>query len=351
MKQIRPRDHDDIQTYSSLNDQKPGISRRGFISSVSSTAAVFVGWNSASAQAEISTKKKFVPPNSQQRMNAVGPVKNLSRSMQRAFDPSTHFEPIPTPESDGWLSEHEESGQTYEQFRKSHPRKPDDRRSKLYVVSFGELDPDWSPKLADLESFASAFFQLPVKSLPPDSLGDNRITTRERAGHRQYLSRDLLRILKEQLPADGFALVGVTMEDLYPDPQWNYVYGQAFAADGVGVYSFARYDPLFWDEKRTEAARELLLIRSLKVMLHETCHLFGLAHCTYFHCLMNGANNLKEADTQPLHLCPVCLRKLHHSLGFDIVTRYEALQREYERLSIHSESDWLANRLKFLREE
>lgn len=325
--------------------------RRALLLSIPSVALFLARPNVAFAQNRTATKTGFTPPNAQQRLKAIGPTNNLSAELQRAFDPATHFEPVPPPEPGGWLAEHKEAGQTFEQFRKSSPKRPDARRSKLYLVSFGEFDEDWSPKLADLEACASAFFNLSVKSLPPQVLTDNRITTRERGGRRQYLSRDLLRVLAELLPDDGFALVGITMQDLYPGPQWNYVYGQASVDDSVGIYSFARYDPLFWNEKRTPDAHDELLSRSLKVMLHETCHLFGMAHCIYFHCLMNGANNLQEADEQPLHLCPVCLRKLHHSIGFNVIARDQALLREYSRLSIKSESQWLETRLKFVRGE
>jgi archaemetzincin len=35
------------------------------------------------------------------------------------------------------------------------------------------------------------------------------------------------------------------MEDLYPDPAWNFVFGQASLRERVEVFSFARYDPAF----------------------------------------------------------------------------------------------------------
>jgi len=35
----------------------------------------------------------------------------------------------------------------------------------------------------------------------------------------------------------------------------------------------------------------LLLRRSMKVLTHETGHIFGLAHCVYFACVMNGSNH------------------------------------------------------------
>ena len=32
---------------------------------------------------------------------------------------------------------------------------------------------------------------------------------------------------------------------------------------------------------------------------------------------MNGSSQLDEADQKPFALCPVCLRKLSHYLGFE----------------------------------
>lgn len=36
--------------------------------------------------------------------------------------------------------------------------------------------------------------------------------------------------------------------------------------------------------------------RSMKTACHELCHVFGMTHCPYFECLMNGSNLMNEAD-------------------------------------------------------
>jgi len=293
--------------------------------------------------------KKFVPPTVERRHNAVGSLNNLTGPTKRAFESDELFEPMTAPQRGDWLAEHPEKGQTFDQFVGSRPQKPDAKHSTVYLVPFGEFDAEWSPKLTDLEQCTSAFFQLPVKSLQPQELDEKKFTMRENDGRKQFLTKDFLRLLPKLRPADGFAIVGITMEDLYPDPAWNYVFGQASPRDQTGIYSFARYDPLFWRQRRTPEARELLLIRSLGVLLHETCHMFEMAHCIYYMCLMNGANNLEESDRSPMHLCPVCLRKLQSSIGFDVVTQYEALLKEYDRLEITDETQWLKKRLASLR--
>ncbi len=35
------------------------------------------------------------------------------------------------------------------------------------------------------------------------------------------------------------------MAEIYPSPQWNFVYGSASIDEEIGIYSFAQLDPLF----------------------------------------------------------------------------------------------------------
>ena len=40
---------------------------------------------------------------------------------------------------------------------------------------------------------------------------------------------------------------------------------------------------------------------------------------------MNESSNIAEAATQPLFLCPICLRKMHKAIGFDPLERYRQM--------------------------
>jgi len=60
-------------------------------------------------------------------------------------------------------------------------------------------------------------------------------------------------------------------------------------------------------------------------MSHEICHILGMAHCQYFSCTMNTSSSVLHTDTQPLLLCPVCLRKLQLSSPFELKDRYKRL--------------------------
>jgi archaemetzincin len=63
---------------------------------------------------------------------------------------------------------------------------------------------------------------------------------------------------------------------------------------------------------------------------------------------MNGSNHLKESDSRPMHLCPVCLHKLQYSIGFDVVERYAKLFHFYKKVGFDDEAQWLAKRLKWI---
>jgi archaemetzincin len=68
-----------------------------------------------------------------------------------------------------------------------------------------------------------------VKTLPAVSLETAKFTTRynPNTGNLQILTSDVLDFLKTRVPPDAFCLLAITMEDLYPEPSWNFVFGQA----------------------------------------------------------------------------------------------------------------------------
>jgi hypothetical protein len=94
---------------------------------------------------------------------------------------------------------------------------------------------------------------------------------------------------------------------------------------------------------------KILLERSCKVLAHEIGHMLGIAHCTYYECLMNGSGHLEEDFRQPLHLCPTDLRKLMTVLERGVVERYEKLLEFYNEVGFVDEILWLRERIKYLK--
>lgn len=295
---------------------------------------------------------QFAPPDKAERSAALGNISDLPASLRRALEPGTSFQPIGMPKPADWLANHPEPGQSFEAFVNSRPNRPGNRRKRIYLQPLGDLSRSGGPSVKRLVQFASAFFALDVAALPALDLNQIHVTKRRNpySGQEQILTTDTLELLRQRLPDDAFALLGITMIDLYPDPQWNFVFGQASLRERVGVYSFARYDPKFYGETRADAQR-LILRRSCKVLAHETCHMFGIEHCIWYRCLMNGSNHIEEADDRPLHLCPVDLRKLQGSVGFDIAERYRRLLAFDEQAGFQDEAGWLQARLRFIEGE
>jgi archaemetzincin len=256
---------------------------------------------------------------------AIGDTHALPPVMQCALNPAA-FEPMPQPGPNDWLANHQESGQTFDAFVRSQPNRPTPQRRTIYLQPLGKFD------LGPLKEFSEAFFMMPVVVRVPLDLTKAQITSRNNphSGQRQLLTSDILAFLHRELPPDAFCMLGITTIDLYPDPSWNFVFGQAALRDRVGVYSFARYAD----------GSNLLFRTSCKVIAHETSHMFGIEHCIYFRCVVNGSNHLAEADARPMHLCPVDLRKLQWSVGFDVIERYRRLRDVCQRAGFTDEVRW-----------
>ncbi len=292
----------------------------------------------------------FRPPTFEEATTAVGDLTQFPAILKRAFSPGKDFELIPPPSPGDWLAEHFEPGQSYDQFVAAGVVKPDSYRNKIYLQPLGAFMEGRSPSLNALKKFTSAYFMMATEILNNIPLSGSLLTSRINpyTGKRQVLTLDVLSLLIKNKPRDAFCVLAITMDDLYPDPSWNFVFGQASAQDRVGVFSFARYDPDFYGEKRGPDYEKLLLKRSCKVLAHETCHMFSLAHCVYFRCVMNGSNHLKESDARPLFLCPVCLRKLHFAIGFNVVQRYEKLLSFFSGEGLGNEARWIKKRLRWI---
>jgi archaemetzincin len=66
-----------------------------------------------------------------------------------------------------------------------------------------------------------------------------------------------------------------------------------------------------------------------------------MKHCTAYACLMNGSNRQEGRDSRPLHLCPVCLRKLLWNLRAEPVPYLQRLEAFCSRHGLE-EADWYA---------
>jgi len=79
---------------------------------------------------------------------------------------------------------------------------------------------------------------------------------------------------------------------------------------------------------------QVISYRCLKTACHELAHVFGLTHCPYYECLMNGSNLVEESDRKPFSFCPLCLRKVSAYFNFNdgIIKRQQAIVEHFKQL-------------------
>ncbi len=264
--------------------------------------------------------------------------KDVSQPQEDVFEKLLELhQPLSEPGPFDWLAQHHEPGQPYSQYIESDPAVPDKQKRVIYIALLGEFSPEQKEIIEKTARFIDLYYQMPVKFTSPISL--EAVPSRARRVHPQTRDRQILstyvieNLLQPVVPDDAFCLIAFTAADLWPGQGWNFVFGQASMEERVGVWSIYRNG----DPAASRDEYKLCLLRTLKTGTHEIGHMFSLYHCIYFNCNMNGSNHRKESDRRPLWLCPVCLKKLHWALDFDLVQRYEDL-RDFARDNGLSES-------------
>jgi archaemetzincin len=279
----------------------------------------------------------------------VAPEVALARAF--AFSPEL-FAKKRRPRPGDWLAQFHEPGQTFEQWLARGFVRPDARRDKLVLQPLGAITDRDREVIDKARDYMTAFFGVPVVVAAPIGLPERGRRARTDAGRswKQSWTKVLLeQVLRPKLPPDAIAYLGVTLEDLYPDPSWNFVFGQATLDQRVGVYSLARFFPSFEGEPDSPEGRRAGIRRSMAVLAHEAGHMFSIEHCTANECVMNGMNSRDELDRQRETLCPVCLRKLQHAIGFDVLAREEALLAIHRREGFEDLVHWTERRIGQLR--
>lgn len=167
--------------------------------------------------------------------------------------------------------------------------------SELCLVPIGSLPPlalEW------IENAAAEWFPLPTRRLPPIAIPDRAYD----AKRSQYQSVEFMKTLAQCAPRDAFRVLGITDVDL-SIPMLSFLFGQAQFDGPIAVVSMCRLHQEFYGLPAQEA---LLRERTVKEVLHELGHTFGLVHCSDSSCAMSLATHIELVDSKKEKYCARC---------------------------------------------
>ena len=257
--------------------------------------------------------------------------------------------PLAKPKPGDWLAEHKEDGQTFAAYLRARPVRKSGEQGTIYICLLGDFTPEQAKVLETTQKYLEIFYQVPVKVRKKMAVAD--VPGRAQRIHptwggEQILSTYVLdEVLKPDRPDDALAYLAFTSSDLYPDPTWNFVFGQASLRERTGVWSIHRNG----DPAKGKKDYQLCLRRTLHTASHETGHILTIQHCTAFDCNMNGVNSQDEGDRKPLTMCPVCLRKVCWNLQVEPVKYLGELEAFCRENRLEKEADWYHDAAAVLR--
>lgn len=230
------------------------------------------------------------------------------------------------PKDGEWLVDHPETGQSFKEYIHLKPLGATNERTKMYLAILSEMDSNQIEITLKAQEYLSVFYACEVELTTIDvdyqNIPSQYFRYNEKEEIQVLTDFFLKQLLVDNLPRDAFAMIGCTTYDIFPDPQWNFVFGQASLNNRVGVWSMRRLgNPTDYPEMTDKA-----IIRNLKISSHETGHILSMKHCINYDCIMNGSAQIYETDNKPVYLCPECLGKVDYNRGFNLQERFQNLK-------------------------
>jgi archaemetzincin len=127
---------------------------------------------------------------------------------------------------------------------------------------------------------------------------------------KQYNAEVVMEILSKSSEAKfidkNIPTLMITDEDLYYNGL-NFVFGLEDPEKSAAIVSIARLRPEFYDERPNI---ELLKERTIKEVIHELGHYFGLGHCKNRKCVMCFSPSVNDVDEKGKDFCNECKIKM-----------------------------------------
>lgn len=166
---------------------------------------------------------------------------------------------------------------------------------RIIIVSCGSFEKEFIRKIA---SAVTAEFRMPV--LVEENYID--LTPFYNPARRQYDADRLLGYMERCTEKQFTRIAGIFRVDLFI-PIMTYIFGQAFINGRAAIVSVHRLRNEAYGIRKDET---ILLYRSVKEVIHELGHTFGLKHCHNPACVMRSSTYIEEIDQKESHFCSRC---------------------------------------------
>lgn len=120
----------------------------------------------------------------------------------------------------------------------------------------------------------------------------------------QYFSTVIIAELIKKTGQVNGKVIALTDVDLFI-PVLTFIFGEAQLNGKHSIVSVCRLHEEFYSGATDE---HLLKIRTMKEVLHELGHNFGLKHCINWDCVMHSSTSIEEVDIKGNSYCMECER-------------------------------------------
>lgn len=122
----------------------------------------------------------------------------------------------------------------------------------------------------------------------------------------QYFSSQILFDISDLTSGYPGKIISVTEVDLFV-PVLTFVFGEAQLNGKHAIISVCRLHEEFYSGISDD---ELLFTRTMKEILHELGHNFGLRHCLDWDCVMHSSQGIEEVDIKGSSYCRSCAKNI-----------------------------------------
>jgi archaemetzincin len=126
------------------------------------------------------------------------------------------------------------------------------------------------------------------------------------ADRNQYFSTKLIAdAIPKTSELNGKVILLVEF-DLYV-PVFTFVFGEAQLRGKVSIVSLCRLHEEFYTGQTND---DLFIKRTMKEILHELGHNFGLLHCNNWDCVMHASSIIEQVDIKGSFYCNKCISEV-----------------------------------------